>query len=122
VLCALASSLCDRVVEMSTEDRRYLHLAAVWACNFVNHCYDITSEVLSSHGIPFDVMLPLIDETARKVHELAPKQAQTGPAVRYDTNVMDRHIALMAGEPQLQQLYKALSESIHNRFSNDRKQ
>jgi hypothetical protein len=67
-------------------------------------------------------MLPLIDETARKVHELAPKQAQTGPAVRYDTNVMDRHIALMAGEPQLQQLYKALSESIHNRFSNDRKQ
>lgn len=122
VLFALASSLCDRVVEMSTEDRRYLHLAAVWACNFVNHCYDITSEVLSSHGIPFDVMLPLIDETARKVHELTPKQAQTGPAVRYDTNVMDRHIALMAGEPQLQQLYKALSESIHNRFSNDRKQ
>ena len=122
VRCALASSLCDRVVEMSTEDRRYLHLAAVWACNFVDHCYDITSEVLSSHGIPFDVMLPLIDETARKVHELTPKQAQTGPAVRYDTNVMDRHIDLMAGEPQLQQLYKALSESIHNRFSNVRKQ
>ena len=72
----LARSVSDRVEEMSTERRRRLHLAAVFACNFVNHCYALAADVLGRDGIPFDVMWPLIDETARKVHRLPPVEAQ----------------------------------------------
>ena len=84
----LASSITQRVYELSTEDRKYLHLSAVFACNFANHCYAMSAELLEKHGLPFDVMLPLIDETATKVHTLHPLDAQTGPAVRYDENVI----------------------------------
>ena len=58
-------------------------------------------------------MLPLIDETARKVHELEPKQAQTGPAVRYDENVINKHLEMLADEPEMRELYQLVSENIH---------
>ena len=113
LLTTLAQSVTRRVYPLSTADRKYLHLSAVWACNFVNHCYDIAAEILAAHHLPFDVMLPLIDETARKVHSLSPHDAQTGPAVRYDENVIAAQSALMADDPELQQLYELLSKSIH---------
>ena len=65
------------------------------------------------YHLPFDVMLPLIDETARKVHELAPRDAQTGPAVRYDENVMNKHLSMLADSQALQEIYKLMSKSIH---------
>lgn len=111
---ALAGSVTQRVYPLTSADRRYLHLAAVWACNFANHCYDVAAQLLATRGIPFDVMLPLIDETARKVHRLTPRQAQTGPAVRYDENVIAAQARLMASvDPQLEDLYRRLSTSIH---------
>ena len=113
LLTTLAQSVTRRVYPLSTADRKYLHLSAVWACNFVNHCYDIAAGILAAHHLPFDVMLPLIDETARKVHSLSPHDAQTGPAVRYDENVIAAQSALMADDPELQQLYELLSKSIH---------
>lgn len=116
-LCQLADTLTDTCCVLPTEERRYLHLAAVWACNFTNHCYHVAEKVLTSHGIPFRVMLPLIDETARKVHELPPAEAQTGPAVRYDKNVIDRLSALMNEQPELQTLFDQLSKGIW-RFRN----
>ena len=109
----LAESISDRVYEMPSADRRFLHLAAVWACTFVNHCYEVSSEVLEKHGIPFDVMLPLIDETAAKVHDMKPIDAQTGPAVRFDENVIRSQAALMRDNPILKDLYERLSMSIH---------
>lgn len=109
----LAESVSGRVMEMSTAKRRYLHLAAVFACNFANHCYALSAEVLEKEGIPFDVMLPLIDETARKVHRIAPQEAQTGPAVRYDRNVIDKQMDLLADDEGLQGLYGLMSRSIH---------
>lgn len=112
-LATLAQSISRRVYPLSTADRKYLHLSAVWACNFVNHCYDIAAEILAAHHLPFDVMLPLIDETARKVHALSPHDAQTGPAVRYDENVIAAQSALLADDPELRQLYELLSKSIH---------
>lgn len=112
-LNALAASISRSVYNLSTEDRKYLHLAAVFACNFVNHCYDMASTVLEQHGLPFSVMLPLIDETARKVHELHPRQAQTGPAVRYDENVIRMQTGLLTEIPELQRIYLQLSENIH---------
>ena len=105
------SSVSDSVRELSSADRKYLHLAAVFACNFVNHCYALSAGILHSHGIPFDVMLPLIDETARKVHHLSPMEAQTGPAVRFDKNVIDMQMSMLEDE-QTRELYEMLSKSI----------
>ena len=112
VLRTLAESMGCGVYEMDSASRRYLHLAAVFACNFSNHMYDVCARVLARKGIPFEVMLPLIDETARKVHALTPREAQTGPAVRYDQTVMQRHLDLLEDE-DLKQIYNLLSQHIH---------
>ncbi len=110
---ALAESISGRVYEMSSDDRRFLHLAAVWACNFTNHCYEVSAEILRKHDVPFDVMLPLIDETAAKVHGMEPIDAQTGPAVRFDDNVIRAQAAMMRDNPILKDLYERMSMSIH---------
>lgn len=110
---ALAESISGRVYEMSSDDRRFLHLAAVWACNFTNHCYEVSAEILRKHDVPFDVMLPLIDETAAKVHGMGPIDAQTGPAVRFDDNVIRAQAAMMRDNPILKDLYERMSMSIH---------
>ena len=109
----LAASITNSVYELTSENRKYLHLAAVFACNFANHCYSVAADLLEKHGIPFQVMLPLIDETAEKVHHLAPREAQTGPAVRYDENVMQKHLALLHETPNYEEIYKLMSKSIH---------
>lgn len=113
ILQQLCDSISDRVYELSSDNRKYLHLAAVFACNFVNHCYEISSGILNKNDIPFDVMLPLIDETAKKVHEMKPKDAQTGPAVRYDENVISRQMQLLNGTPLNKEIYQLMSKSIH---------
>lgn len=109
----LAGQISHRVYQLSCEDRKYLHLSAVFACNFANHCYAASQELLQQHGIPFDVMLPLIDETAAKVHGMTPKEAQTGPAVRYDENVIGKQIRLLENQPYFQKIYDCMSKSIH---------
>lgn len=109
----LAGQISHRVFQLSSEDRKYLHLSAVFACNFANHCYAASQKLLQQHGIPFDVMLPLIDETAAKVHGMTPKEAQTGPAVRYDENVIGKQIQLLENQPYFQKIYDCMSKSIH---------
>lgn len=109
----MAREISGRVYQLSSEDRKYLHLSAVFACNFANHCYAISQELLEEHGIPFDVMLPLINETAAKVHEMKPKDAQTGPAVRYDENVIDKQSKLLENHPHFKKVYDSMSKSIH---------
>lgn len=113
IVADLAHQLSEHVYELSSADRKYLHLSAVFACNFVNHCYAISQDILEKHGIPFDVMLPLIDETAGKVHSLSPVEAQTGPAVRYDQNVIRNQAALLKDNPLLKDIYERMSLSIH---------
>lgn len=115
VVNRLSKGVSDNVYELSSDKRRYLHLAAVFACNFVNHCYHLSACVLESQGIPFSVMLPLIDETARKVHQLSPHDAQTGPAVRYDENVIQHQMAMIDDE-KVRQIYELLSKSIHDKL------
>lgn len=110
----LATAVTDRVYRLSSDERRYLHLAAVFACNFANHCYTLAADILEKHGMTFDVMLPLIAETAQKVNELHPRQAQTGPAVRFDENVINAQTALLAGNPLMQEVYTLMSRSIHH--------
>lgn len=113
VIRSLANKLTQRVIRLSSADRKYLHLAAVWACNFTNYCYMVASDILGEHGIPFDVMLPLINETTEKIQKISPKEAQTGPAVRGDKNVMGQQLELMSDRADLQELYKMLSKGIN---------
>ncbi len=113
VLEAVARMLSDRVYTITSEQRKCLHLAAVFACNFSNHMYSLIAELLERNNIPFDIMLPLIDETVSKIHEMSPHDAQTGPAVRYDENVMNMHLAMLEGNPEMQDIYKLISKSIH---------
>jgi len=111
----MASSLSPKVYEATSAQRTYLHMAAVFACNFANHMYALSAHLLEKNGLPFDAMLPLIDETARKAHVLSPKDAQTGPAVRRDTNVMNKHLEMLAGEPKMKEIYKIISNSIQEK-------
>lgn len=115
LLKAIAATLSTKVYEATSEQRKSLHLAAVFTCNFTNHMYALAAELLKKYQLPFEVMLPLIDETARKVHELEPHAAQTGPAIRYDENVIRNHLALLADDPEMQRLYELISQSIHHR-------
>ncbi len=109
----LAVSISQVVYNLTSDERKFLHLSAVYACNFANHCYALAAQILEEHGLPFSVMLPLIDETARKVHQMHPKDAQTGPAVRYDENVMAKQMQLLSNHPEMQDIYQLLSKSIH---------
>lgn len=117
VIERLARSISRNVCRMTGSDRRRLHLAAVYACNFANHCYEMAAEILASAGINFNVLLPLIDETARKVHSLSPLKAQTGPAVRDDKKVMEAHLRLLddMSAIYLSDIYRLMSQSIHQK-------
>ena len=108
----MASKISDNVVECSSDKRKKLHLAAVFACNMTNHCYRLAEKVLEEEGIDFSLYQPLIQETANKVRELSPRKAQTGPMVRYDKNVMDAQIALINDE-RTRQIYRLMADSIH---------
>ena len=112
IIRSLAESISDHVVDCDSEKRKKLHLAAVFACNLTNHCYRLAERVLQEEEIDWKLYLPLIDETARKVSEMSPKDAQTGPMVRYDVNVMNRQLALIPDE-RTRQIYRLMAESIH---------
>jgi predicted short-subunit dehydrogenase-like oxidoreductase (DUF2520 family) len=114
LLKSIASLLSDTVIILPSEKRRYLHLAAVFACNFTNHLYAEAAELVESQGLDWQWLLPLIQETANKVTQLPPRQAQTGPAVRYDTAVMAKQLDLLAGDERKQEMYRLLSQAIHD--------
>ena len=109
----LAENVSNRVEVLDSDRRRYLHLSAVYACNFVNHCYDVAWQLLQQQQLDPHVLLPLIDETARKVHDMTPTEAQTGPAVRWDTSVMERHLSLLGEQSHAGSIYRLMSEGVH---------
>lgn len=110
---SLALTITSHVYETSQHDRERLHVAGVYACNFTNLMYTMAAELLRNTHIPFSALLPLIDETAAKIHSLAPQDAQTGPARRNDENVMNHHISLLNEEQRI--VYQLLSEEIRKR-------
>ena len=107
----LAQTLTPRIYEANQHDRERLHLAGVFANNFTNEMYAIAANILRGTSIPFQVLLPLIDQTAEKIHTLSPHEAQTGPARRGDENVMQHHISLLPSE-DLRTLYRLVSKLI----------
>ncbi len=113
LLRAIGTDLSSRVKELNSEKRELLHVAAVFTSNFTNHMYVLAAELLQRAQLDFDLMLPLIKESASKIESLSPKEAQTGPAVRYDQSIIDSHLQILKNEPETQQLYKLISENIH---------
>lgn len=118
VLQTVAVSVSGNIRFLSSEKRKQLHLAAVFACNFTNHIYTLAVKLLEEQEISADVLLPLIDETAAKVHSMTPAEAQTGPATRYDENVINRHLAMLS-DPDMKSIYQLLSQSIHKEASHE---
>ena len=110
---SLALTITSHVYETSQHDRERLHVAGVFANNFTNLMYTMAAEVLQHTHIPFKALLPLIEETAAKIHTLSPCDAQTGPARRGDENVMEHHLSLLT--EQQRQVYQLLSDEIRRR-------
>ncbi len=112
ILNNLAKELSTAVYETSSTQRETLHLAAVFACNFTNHLYHIASDLLEKDGLPYDMLKPLISETARKAGLFHPKHAQTGPAVRNDTSILNKHIEKLNMFDDYKKIYTFMSQSI----------
>jgi len=117
ILVELASKLSGDVRIISSEQRKQIHLAAVFASNFVNHMLAVAAKILAEKDVPLDILFPLIDETIAKAKVLDPILAQTGPAVRNDQNTINEHMRMLSNTSDLKELYDNLSKSILN-FSN----
>lgn len=111
----LSGQIAEKSYKASSDQRLKLHLAAVFACNFVNHLYNISSELVETAGFSFDVLKPLIIETADKINYLSPSEAQTGPAKRNDKIVIDSHLKLLYESTDLNDLYQTLTKMIFDK-------
>lgn len=116
----LAESISDKVRPLEYADRLYLHLAAVFASNMANHCYHIAQALCREHGIDFADLSPLISETANKIATMTPHDAQTGPAVRGDHNVMEAQARLLDAYPEAKEIYQLMSANIERMHSDDK--
>ncbi len=116
VLSGLARQLSANVHFVSSEKRKRVHLAAVFANNFVNHMYSLSAEILQENQLSFDLLKPLIFETAAKIKENHPDKMQTGPARRNDQPVIKEHLKLLRGKKQRKDIYTLLNQSILDKF------
>lgn len=112
LLKSIALMLSPLVYEVNSEKRRILHLSAVFACNFVNHLYTLSNEILQKNELDFEILRPLIMETAEKVQNAFPVDVQTGPAIRNDEQTITKHKELLNDMPELKDIYETLSKSI----------
>ncbi|GLU44978.1 Rossmann-like and DUF2520 domain-containing protein [Allomuricauda sp. NBRC 101325] len=114
----LAETISEKVHEIDSDQRKKLHLAAVFVNNFTNYLYGVGEEICVEEGLPFDLLKPLILETAEKVQTLSPKEAQTGPARRNDEKSMESHLNLLNNKDHTA-LYKLLSEAIKQAYEKE---
>jgi predicted short-subunit dehydrogenase-like oxidoreductase (DUF2520 family) len=114
-LLDLAGLISEKTYLINSSQRKKIHLAAVFACNFSNYMYDISSKILEDSGISFEIIQPLILETAEKIKTLTPYAAQTGPAVRNDLKTISKHISLLNRNSEFRKIYRLLTKSISKR-------
>ncbi|GGE67084.1 putative short-subunit dehydrogenase-like oxidoreductase (DUF2520 family) [Pedobacter psychrotolerans] len=112
ILQNLASKLSQQVYHLGGDQRKVLHLAAVFACNFTNHLYTLAHQLLQQNDLDFEIIRPLIKETADKVMVSLPEKVQTGPAARGDETTLNKHFSMLNNMPELQHIYQTLSDSI----------
>ena len=112
LLNELAKLIGKKIYTVNSEQRKALHVAAVFVNNFTNYLYKIGNDICKEHHVPFDILLPLIKETASKIETLSPEKAQTGPAIRNDKKTIKNHLDLLNKEQQ--KIYKIITKSIQN--------
>ncbi|AMR32141.1 oxidoreductase [Mucilaginibacter sp. PAMC 26640] len=108
----LARTISNNVYRVSSAQRKVLHLAAVFACNFTNYLYGIAQGLLQENELSFDMLRPLIAETADKIKVHSPALVQTGPAIRNDEKTMQAHLQMLEGKAGLKKIYQLLSQDI----------
>jgi len=114
ILKNIAGGISGKVLSVSSEKRSQVHLAAVFACNFVNHFYLIAEELLKDKDLGFELLKPLISETASKVIQNSPGQVQTGTVIRNDRKVIEKHLKMLFAFPEWERLYQLISDNIYN--------
>jgi predicted short-subunit dehydrogenase-like oxidoreductase (DUF2520 family) len=114
LLKKLATSISKNCYKINSDQRKNLHVAAVFVNNFVNHLYHIGHKICEEHKIPFEILLPIIKETAAKIETLSPYEAQTGPAKRNDTKTIEKHKVMLTKNQQ--EIYTLLTKSIYNTY------
>lgn len=112
LLETLAKLVGKKIYPINSEQRKILHVSAVFVNNFTNHLYKIGNDICKEHNVPFEILQPLIKETALKIQELSPEKAQTGPAIRKDKKTIKNHLNLL--DKNQQKIYKILTKSIQN--------
>lgn len=114
ILQKIAKIISDKIFVINSDQRRALHVAAVFVNNFVNHLYQIGSEICTENQVPFSILEPLITETASKIRTLTPLESQTGPAKRSDQKTINAHLDFLKSDINKQSIYKILTQSIQN--------
>lgn len=107
-----AATLSPQVMPADDAMRLRVHVAAVFVNNFTNHLYALAEDFCKKEQVDFSLLLPLIDETARRIHTLPPQSSQTGPAIRNDELTINKHLEVLNAYPHLKEIYTQLSESI----------
>lgn len=119
MLMAMAKAISKKVYRSTSQHRKALHVAAVFASNFTNHMLTIAQEILEKHGLNLELLKPLIAETINKSLSIGPEKAQTGPASRGDLEILDKHMEFLADDDALSEIYKAISQHIVDRYHED---
>jgi len=109
----IAKTIGNLVYRVTDTQRAQLHVAAVFANNFANHCFSIAEQILSQHDLPFEMLYPLMEETLAKALLDAPSVMQTGPAIRGDKDTIKRHLQLLSQIPEWSALYLLISKNIN---------
>ena len=110
-LDTVAKAISNATYILNSEQRKALHVAAVFVNNFTNYLYQLGSEICIENQVPFKILKPLILETANKIMTLSPNEAQTGPAKREDTQTINAHLAFLEDDDK-KNIYELLTQSI----------
>ncbi|MBP6732707.1 MAG: DUF2520 domain-containing protein [Chitinophagales bacterium] len=112
VLESLAKTISQNVYRVDEEQRQWIHLAAVFANNFTNHLFGISESIMQGHGLPFEILKPLIYRSIEGLAFASPAELQTGPAIRGDQQTIEKHMLLLGDDTRLQKMYEILTQSI----------
>ena len=112
VLLTMGQALSKKVLKISSEERKALHVAAVFASNFTNHMFTIAESIMAHHRMSFDLLKPLIAETLNKGLEIGPSKGQTGPARRGDLEILDQHMEFLSDDADVSEIYRVVSQHI----------
>jgi predicted short-subunit dehydrogenase-like oxidoreductase (DUF2520 family) len=116
ILMTMGKAISKKVYKVSSQNRKALHVAAVFASNFTNHMIGIAQEVLEDKGLDLELLKPLIVETINKSLAIGPEKAQTGPAKRGDLEILDKHIEFLQHDEKLAEIYRVISQHILDKY------